>query len=279
MREPRLTFYDRVTIAPIRNYLIVGLACLLLYYLAMSANSSIAALIACAVGLGGLFLNWSGFPVVFLVLNLWMSFFPDFGMFDAQPGGRRDFERMSVLDTVNLLHHAAVLGYLIAAYRVMALADRALPSEPATVVGRLRDRSARIQDGDSPSMKAVFLTPRRPVWLVKELELVTVLMTGVGATIGGMLSYLLLNSLTKKVDFASTYDIDIAAARMLTMVWALFFGIMVLVAFFRLFSRREMTAKVARIVLLDIFYSESRREVERQQTWREWARERADRRK
>jgi|GEM_PF-4957105 len=281
MREPKLTLSDRFTVAPIRNYIILGLACLLLYYMVISANSSIAAVIVCLVGVAGLFLNWIGFAVIFLVLNFWTTFLPDFGLFSTPSGGgnRRDFERMSVLDLQNLIQNAAVLGYLMATLRVQALAHRALPPEPATVVGRLRERETRLEDGDNPSMKAVFLSPRRPVWLVKELELVAVALTGVAALFGGMLAYLGLNALTKKVDFAAKYDMAIGAARLLTLIWAGIFGVLIALALLYIFTRRQMTAKVARVVLLDMFYSETRREVERQNTWREWFRARRERRR
>jgi hypothetical protein len=151
---------------------------------------------------------------------------------------------------------ASVLAYLIAQYRVLSLVHQSMPVDPAP---RRKGQSA-------PA------TPRRPLSLIAEGEPIAALALGLGAVAIGLAAWSLLSWYERSQRLSGNWGITRPFARSMLVLWSIGTVAVVAGVFFRYVSMRRMGRQQARMVLQNMFWTETRREQERIHRWRRWAR-------
>lgn len=258
-------------VAGVRNYLFAGLAAVAMVFVVMfQRGSDIGGALLVIVGGAGLVLRWAAAPSFFLLILTYFLLFPfGFPEFDPNPFEIED-GRFRVVDLVLV---AAVLVYLAAHYRVYGLTAQAMPSD-------LRYP----RPGDEPV--------RRPAGLIRPGEIGRHLSLVAGLTLAGQFVWLVVSNVEIDVggDFPLKWagrqwllrgtggDLPPALTRFVVAAGLVGFGTLLARVVFGYWRLRRMSPGEGGMILQDAAWDETRREQTRQETWRAWARRRAERR-
>jgi len=250
-----------------RDYVFVGLGALAMVFVVLfQKGSDLGGLMLVLVGAAGLVLRWPAAPIFFLLLLLYFSIFP----FGLPPADENPFEiedgRFRVTD---LVLAAAVVVYLASHYRVYGLTALAVPAE------------TKYPRKDAPPA-------RRPAALVRRGEVARLFYTAAAVAVAGQLVWL----------FATTVEVDPTAAfplkaaerrgrgaadglppgltRFVLLAGVVGVGALLARLVFGYWRLRRMTPAEGGMILQDEGWNETRRERVRLETWRFWARGRAD---
>lgn len=255
----------------VRNYAIIGLAALGVYYLVQMENGGgIGTLLPVLVGVPGLLAGWTFSPLLFLWLAGFFAIDPDATMTAGSLLGtagpsRRLFTPVIQYETAfqvtNLLTCLSVLVYLLAQYRLMSLVNHALP-EP-----NLRRRRKE------PRPKPL----TRPSSTVSANELPQALLTAGGIVLIALIFAELLYWLV--VASSDSPSRRMSANEFHRRMWLGFIGgggllWLLLATLLDYLRARQQTPEQAAMFLQDQLWWETQREQRRQMTWREWARRR-----
>ena len=238
--------------SPPRNLVFAGLAALLVVFVGMTLRGGpVAGAIAPAIGAAALVFRWSAMPVVFVVLLAYLLVFP-FGVPYATAAVNDIAD--SGFRVQDMLLTAAALLYLACQYRVLGLprkADADVP-EPAF-------RSLLVT-------VAVLVVAGQVVWLgltsfSVDLRAVPPVRFGGPNPFGGP-------------QFSGPFAVSAPGSRVLLLAAAVVAG--GFAAWFAFWYRRlaRLTPDEARMMLQDTGWREARRELNRQEMWRAWGRER-----
>jgi len=234
-------------------YIFIGLAALIICHTQMIQRfNNEGSLICIFIAGAGLILRWVISPVLFLILVTYLLIDPNFqGLLTLSWGSSYRSDLFS-----SVLLSASVLAYLIAQYRVLSLTHQSMPIDPAP----------RRKGQPAP------LTPRRPISLIAEGEPIAALALGLGAVAIGLAAWSLLSWYERDRRLSGHWGITRPFARSMLVLWTI--GTIALLAgvFFRYVSMRRMGRLRARMMLQNMFWEETRREQERIQRWRRWAR-------
>ncbi len=249
-----------------RNYLLLGLAAVVVVTAVMFVQGGpVAAIIPGAVAALGLTLRWTAMPIFFLVLLAWFLLFP-FGV----PEVERRFNDVygSHLRILDIALVGGVLTYFVAQFRLLSLVHQSMPYDRPN---RLRKKS------DKPT--------RRPESNVAVGEVVRLFVTAGICVLIGQIAWFLIAE--PKIDVRQLPPFDFseignprrmrnpAISHELTR-FLLFTGLSAVFAFgfglvFNYWRLRRLSRDEARLLLVDTEWSESRRELNRQEKWRVWA--------
>lgn len=269
--SPRVVVQIMIDDPAVRNYAIAALAGLALVVMALlEQGSDIGALLIAVVGAGGVLLRWRAAAVGVIILLTYFQFFP-FGS-PLSPTfsyrGRIADHRFEFMDVLLVF---AVVVYVIAQFRLLALLARAMPAVGAT-----------------PNKNEPVI--RRPPALIRAGEVRTMLLAAFGLVIVGQLTWFLVTSLevapVKPLPLAWT-DARPAfsepprflppwASRFYVIIGMLFAGTMLARLVFGYWRLRTLGREEASMFLLDQGWRETSRERQRQEKWRAWGRARAE---
>jgi hypothetical protein len=226
------------------SYFIIGVASIAILSLGLfQSGADRWALVPALIGTAGLVFYWRTAPLALLVsvaigkvLPLWYY-------------GGGGLSRSGSL-AADLVLGAAMLGYLIAQYRLLSLHVALLPADPRY-----------------PKAKP----PARDVASVPAREAPGALLTAAAATVGAFFLWE-LTSLVRP-----PWAIMPAHWRVELLVWILAFGLIGLSSVIGYFSWRRQSRREALLVLRDEFWRQTRGEQRRINRWRAWARRRQER--
>jgi hypothetical protein len=251
-------YYDRLLDERLRSYVVVVAAALLVVFVSgLIAGSLYAGLIPAALGFLGLALRWPAMPMVCVASVAWFQALP-FGV---------PIVRMTPIDPrfthfriQDLMLAAAVLVYLVAQYRLFALAHRAVPDERRVKARRAVPAAAGPRDAAD----------------VEEREIPQLLVVAAAVLIAGQFLWLALSETV--LDFRtlppfrlresgfgrSWYYTSREVLFALGFGFALFFGRLG----FWVWKLKTMNRHEAQLALADTGWLEMRREAARLETWR-----------
>jgi hypothetical protein len=246
-----------------RNYLFVTLAALLIVAATMFVRGGLpAALLPVGVALLGLFTRWPGMPRVFLVMLCYFIVLPlGFPVLGGEPfGANISGSHFQLLDVILA---GAVVVYFICQYRLMSLLQQGMPFDVP--------QSQRPKDTQPP---------RRPVRLVAEDEYGRLFLVAGLCVLLGQFVWLIVAELRPTLGrfppiATVQYGRADAGGRFLMLAGLVAgVGLVVGLIFWYWWLARLSDAE-ARMILLDVQWNESRRELNRQEKWRAWGRWRA----
>jgi hypothetical protein len=245
-----------------RTYIAVGLGTLLLLGVSLfmkTHGNLILAVIPIMFGALGLIGRYTLFPFMAIISSCYVIMFP----MGIPRFPQREFIANSHLRVMDLVFVASVLIYLVTVYRLLSLRNRAMPVETS---------SATRHPAEPPIT--------RPESLVRDDELPFTLMQIGGCVVIGQLLWFLLSEMRAipsefpPLKFASTlvltFQPDAASSFLLcTLLFTLTFAVALLVMWYWRWS--HLNPLEARQFLLNTIWSETRREMNRQEAWRAWA--------
>jgi hypothetical protein len=246
----------------VRNYLFAALAALLVVAAAMFVRGGPpAALMPVGFALLGLFTRWTGMPRVFLVVVAYFIIlplgFPVLG--GAASGAAIPGSHFQMMDVILA---GAVVVYFACQYRLTSLTQQAMPFDVPP--------AQRAKDAQPP---------RRPASLVADDEMGRLLLVAGLCVLLGQVVWLVVTEFRPALGrippiAAAGRDYSDAGNRFLMLgglsaVAGLAAGLV-----FWYWRLARLGAAEARMVLLDVQWFESRRELSRQEKWRAWGRAR-----
>ena len=244
-----------------RDYVFVGMIALIVVFVGMTLRGGMTSgLLAPLIASLGLVFRWSGMPLVFLVLLSYLLVFP-YGL-PIQPNGIAETTGHNFRIT-DLVLVGAVAVYFGCQYRLLSLTARAMPSD------LMFDKSKH--------------PPVRPAETMLEGELARLLWTVGGIVFAGQVAWFLLTTFTldlrefpplrliPRPTFGMSetgFGISPPFARLVMVLGTLTFCLIAMRLVFWYWRLTRLTPEQARMVLLDTEWSESRRELNRQEKWR-----------
>jgi hypothetical protein len=251
-------YYERLLDERLRSYVVVVAAALLVIFVSgLIAGSLYAGLIPALAGIIGLALRWPAMPMVCVATVAWFQALP-FGvpivrMSPIEP-------RFTHFRIQDLMLVAAVLVYLIAQYRLLSLAHRAVPDE--------RRVKARRADKQPPELRDAADVEEREI---PQLLVVTAIVLLAGQALWLALSETILDFRSlppfrlREGGFRDAWHYASREVMFaLGLGFALFFGRLG----FWVWKLKTMNRDEAQLALADTGWLEMRREAARQETWR-----------
>jgi hypothetical protein len=247
----------------VRNYLFAALAALLVVAAAMFVRGGLpAAVMPVCFALLGLFTRWAGMPRVFLVVLCYFIILPlGFPLLGGAASGSAipgsHFQMMDVILA------GAVIVYFACQYRLTSLTQQGMPFD---VPPAQRPKDAQ--------------PPRRPASIVADDEMGRLFLAAGLCVLLGQFVWLVVTefrpALGRVPPFTTTgLDYTDVGNRFLMLgVLAAVVGLAAGLSFWY-WRLARLSAAEARMMLLDVQWFESRRELNRQEKWRAWGRARS----
>jgi hypothetical protein len=245
----------------VRNYLFVALAALLIVAAAMFVRGGLpAALLPVLVALLGLFTRWAGMPRVFLIMLCYFIVLPlGFPLFTPPSGSDIPSSHFQIMDVILI---GAALVYFASQYRLMSLTQQGMPFDTP--------QAQRPKDAQPP---------RRPTSIIADDEFGRMFLAAALCVFLGQFVWLLITEFRpafgRLLPFA-TIGLDRSDAGNRFLLLAGLVAVVGLAAGLTFWYWRlaRLSGAEARMILLDVQWSESRRELNRQEKWRAWGRTR-----
>lgn len=261
-RAPR--FLDALREPAVRNYLFVGFAALLVYYVLASEYDrcgAMGALLTLVIAVPGLIARWVISPALFLILLTYLLLDPDFrGIMEIVEGMRsswgRGYRRRVGLDDALLA--ASVLVYLMAQFRILSFVHKSMPEDPPP------RRKGQPEPG----------VPRRPFRSYVDRELGILLGLGGLSVALGAFGWFFVVEVEGYFGLGRSWGIERPFARLMLFLGTLVAGAAGARAVFEFNGLRRMSRTQARLLLQDGFWQETRRELERIYRWWNWFKKR-----
>ncbi len=259
----------------VRNYLVTCLAALVFVFaILFGRGSDLGGLLVVVIALCGVFLRWTAAPGFVVVLVTYFLLYPT-GLPEVGPA--RPWDVRAVFRVEDVILAAALVVYTACQYRLLGFFSRALPAEGPT------------------SRSAVPPADRRPPAAVAAGEVAALLKAAVAVVVGGQLLWLALTAFEVRTDSGLTlgaaepgYDgrfdtprpgrLSAPGSRFILVTGGVFLAAAVAQTAFWYWRLRTLGPDEARMVLQDTAWNETRRERVRVETWRAWAKRRAERR-
>lgn len=252
-------YFDRLLDERLRSYVVVVAAALLVIFVTgLIAGSLMAGLVPMLIGLAGLALRWPAMPMICAISVAWFQALPLGVPVYAPDRVDPKFTHFRIQD---LMLVAAVLVYLIAQYRLYALAHRAIPND--------RILQFRRPGSDLPELR----DPDR----VEEREIPQILVLMAGALVAGQVLWLILSETVLNFRILPPFEArdrfnsgSVPSHASREILFALGLGLSVFFARlgFWYWKLRGLNRDEAQLVLADTGWSEMRREAARLETWR-----------
>ncbi len=267
-------FSELIQKPAIKTYMVVGFLALFLYYLLMmDRTGAMGALLTVLVAIPGL-LGWGVIsPALFLILNTYLLYDPNFARLMYGVGlyryagrsyydyGYDDYVLRSLysFDIQDFVLTLAVMAYLMAQYRLLSLMRSGLPYDPAPL---------RKGQGDPPQL-------RRPAVHFTDRELGRMLALGGVSVVVGQICWWILTALDVERRFSLTWGFDPQEwGKALLFLWIIGSSLLIASSVFYYIRLNWMSPTEARLIVQDAFWQETSREQERIYRWRRWYGER-----
>lgn len=241
-----------------RQYLFLALAALAVYCILMSGRThgpggNLGTLLTLIITIPGLIGRWAISPALFLILTTYLAVDPNF---ESWLWGIRGGGGAGPIE--NLMQAACILVYLMAQFRLLSLLHKSMPDDPPPRRTGQPEAAPR----------------RRPAATFADRELSALLVVALGSILAGCAGWLLLLAIESAQRLGDAWGIKRPFALLVLFFWAFMSASTLTIVFFRHRALQRMSRIEARLMLLDMFWVETRREQERIYRWRRWRRNR-----
>jgi hypothetical protein len=259
-------------------YLIISAAALGVLVVALFFLASpIAAAIVFITGIAGLVLRWTAMPMFAVVVVAWIAFAPNFLPYEAINFSNLTNIPGSWFRIQDIIVIGAMLIYLVAQYRLSTIAQQGMPFEA---------KPAFLKRSAKPTVRAVAA--------ITDSELIRFFMRIGVFLIGGQMLWLFVNHVgldfrrvppfvlleidARRFSSFSSYQVPgvpLVVHRILISMLLIFSFAFFAKILFHIWRLRRLNRDEGMLILQDTQWSEQRRELNRQEKWRAWARAKA----